>query len=445
MKEQLKTIWKVFRMESSLVFHDSGVLLIFFVAAIVYPILYNFIYYNDVLEETPVAIIDQSGTAASRRYLRKVDATPYVSITDFCTDMDEATKLMKKRKVNGIILIPSNYNEKLIHHEQATISTYSDMSAFLYYKNIVMATNYVMLDEMDEIHLERYEMLGYSGEEAQQFINAVPYEENTLYNPASGFGAFLLPAILIVILHQTIFFGICMVGGTAREENRFNTLLSKEINSRGIIAVVFGKALVYLLIYAVLTAYGLGLIPYIFNMPHIGSYGEMLKLMLPFLLATIFFSLTFGTIIKRRESGLILFLFFSLILLFLSGFSWPESNISNFWRLVSYLFPSTFGIQGYIKINSAGALVSEIPRDYLGLWAQTGFYFLTACVAYRFSQIHGHKINAIKQKIHKVRAKTIANRFGIDEKELLDEGDYAPDEVNNTDNSETTDNTEKAD
>jgi len=73
---------------------------------------------------------------------------------------------------------------------------------------------------------------------------------------------------------------------------------------------------------------------------------------------------------------MILLLFFSLILLFLSGISWPQSSINGFWKVFSWLFPATFGIQAYFKINTMGASIHEIGFEQIGLWVQTTVYFI---------------------------------------------------------------------
>jgi len=49
--------------------------------------------------------------------------------------------------------------------------------------------------------------------------------------------------------------------------------------------------------------------------------------MIPFLIATIFFSMSISIFVKNRETGLITFLFCTLILLFLAGFSWPRASM----------------------------------------------------------------------------------------------------------------------
>jgi len=101
------------------------------------------------------------------------------------------------------------------------------------------------------------------------------------------------------------------------------------------------------------------------------------------LLDVIFFAMTLSVLILRRETCIIVFVFSSLILLFLSGISWPKEAMPRFWRLLSYVFPSTFGVNGFVKINNMGASLAEIKNEMIWLMGQTAFYFGTTLLVYR--------------------------------------------------------------
>ena len=105
--------WGVFTNELRRIFRDPGVLVIFFVGTLAYPILYNFIYWKDNVENVPVAVVDMSGSQESRAFLHKWNATPDITITHYCTSMEEAEQLMRAQKVHGIIYFPSDFAECL--------------------------------------------------------------------------------------------------------------------------------------------------------------------------------------------------------------------------------------------------------------------------------------------------------------------------------------------
>jgi len=380
----IKDILSIYRNEFKVVFSDRGVVIIFIVASLVYPMLYCGLYKNETLVNTPIAVVDKSGSVNSRTLLRHIDASPDVEIAARFTSMEEARKAFDQRKVHGIVFIPAEFNKKLSSNQQATVSIYCDMSSFLYYRALMQASNYSVLDMGKKIQTERLNAQGITGESASMVSEPVPFEGNGLFNGGMGFASFLMPAILILIIHQTLFFGISMLSGTSREENRFHELVSSKLHRGGTFRVIIAKAACYLSIYLVFSFYILEVIPHVFNLPHIGAAIDILKLMIPFLLATIFFSMTISVFFPNRETGMILFLFFSLILLFLSGVSWPQSNINGFWKTFSWIFPAIHGIQAYIKINTMGAGIQQIRFEYVSLWIQTALYFSTTCLTYRW-------------------------------------------------------------
>lgn len=382
----VEDVWYVFARELSNIFHDKGVVIIFFVAGLVYPVLYPLVYDKEILVDMPIAVVDDCGSPHTRDYIRKLDATREVRVAYQCLSMQEAEQLYHERKIHGIVYFPSDFDRQIqTLRSQAYVSVYSDMSSFLYYKNMQIACNFVMLDEHRQIQQHRYELMGYTRDMAVFLTQPINYEDTFLYNIGGGFASFLLPAILIIILHQTMFFGIGMLAGTAREKNGELFYLEGRKKDKSVLRLILGRAAAYFIVYFAHAAYTLLLVPRIFQLPHIGNPQDVMKLMVPFLLATAFFSMTISVFVRERETGLVTMVFFTVILLFLAGFSWPGSNIPAFWAYFAKLFPSTFGINAYIHINSCGATLRETSYEYIALWIQTGAYFLTACLSYWFT------------------------------------------------------------
>ena len=335
---------------------------------------------NETLRDVPTAVVDNSRTSLSRDYLRRVDATSEVQIVSYCADMEEAKLALRDRKAYGIIYIPASFSEDIAEGRQTQVSLYCDMSGLLYYKSLLLSNTEVSLDMNAEIKIAR---AGNTTERQDELtVYPIEYKDVALYNPTNGFAAFLIPAVLMLIIQQTLLLGIGLSAGTAREHNRFRN---------GTLRIVFGKGLSYLMVYALVSVYILVVVPRLFSLNQIALPGELTLFCLPYLLACIFFSMTASIAIRNRETCMLLFVFTSVPLLFLSGISWPGSAIPPFWKYFSYLFPSTFGINGYVRINSMGATLNEVAFEYQALWIQTGVYFVTTCLVYRWQILMSRK------------------------------------------------------
>ena len=370
MSEYKYQIVKSFVSELQRIFRDPGVMVIFIVATLVYPLIYKALYWNEQICDVPVAVVDLSNSPESRTFLHRWNASPDIRLTYSCTSMAEAEQLLREQKVHGIIYFPHDFARQLADPlGKAHISLYCDMSSFLYMKAIYLSCNQVMLESMRNIQIDRYEQMGMDKEFAWALVQDAPYTETALFTPTGGYGSFLIPAVLVLILHQTLLFGICMLGGTAREENEESYSFSSLI----------GRAGACFLIYYGLAAILLGFFPRLFDIPHIGSIGDILLLIAPYLLAVIFFSLCVSVFIRNRESGLVLLISTSLIFLFMAGISWPKEMIPSAWRYLSYFIPYTWGAHAFIHINSMGATLAQTSMEYTALWILAGGYMLLAC------------------------------------------------------------------
>ena len=346
-KEGLLDTFYIWKDELRNVFKDAGVMIFFFLVPFVYPLLYSFIYNNEVVHEAKMVVVDQSDSYLSREFTRRVNATPDVEVVGVCPDMAEAKNMGKELRMHN---------------------------------------NPSSTDKMDQIT-----------------VDPIPYESVALFNSQNGFASFLVPAILILVLQQTLILGIGMLGGTAREKNRFHSLVPICRHFNGTLRIVFGKSLTYLLLYVVVCIWVLAIVPKLFSLPQVGEPLTILLFLLPYLFACIFMSMTLSGFMTSRESPMLVFVFTSVILLFISGVSWPEAAIPSFWKVVGYLFPSTPGIQGFIRINTAGASLHEVAHEYRVLWIQAGVYFILSCIIYRYQIIRSRKMIIKQYRYMKMR------------------------------------------
>lgn len=172
-----------------------------------------------------------------------------------------------------------------------------------------------------------------------------------------------------------------MLTGTMREENRSFAVLPDRFRGRGISRTVLGRGAAYWLIYMAIGTYVAAIVPRLFGLPQNCSFGSIFVLLLFYVSACVVFSFTFSSIIRRRETVFVLFLFMSPVCLFLTGFSWPVSSFPTFWKLFSYIFPSTFASQAFINMNTAGASLSMAAPQIVALTIQIAVYYLLSCIA----------------------------------------------------------------
>ncbi len=389
-KQGLSDMCRIWFQELRSVFRDEGVLLFFILLPLGYPLLYSWIYNNEVVRQVPVAIVDLSHSAESRQFIRMTDASSGVRAAYFCNSLDEARTIVGHQQAHGIIYFPSDFATRLNRHEQAHVGVYCDMSLMLTYKAILQTTQAVAMQIGSDIQVSQSTAV--TARDEKLTTHPLEVEEVPIFNATGGYGNAILPGVLILILQQSLLLGIGLAAGTAREKNLYEDLVPTSRHHNGIFRIVLGKSLCYFMIYAVMGAYITLCVPRFFHFTAMAQAGPLLALMVPYLLACIFFGMMLSCLVRYRENVMLLVVFTSVPMLFMTGISWPLSNMPGVWQGVAWLFPSTFGIRGFLTINSMGGTLADIQTDYMALWVQVAVYFLVTCLVYRFqiNQTHRH-------------------------------------------------------
>ena len=382
---QLNDILRIAVYECRSILRSLPILVVLGGGIFMYGILYNYMYSPNVLREVPVVVVDESQTPLSRHYIRLLDATPQVRVQGIITNMSEARKRMKETEAAGILSLPSDFDAKVGQGEEAVFVSFNNTMAFLSYAAIKEASSGAMLSLDDSVRPGQVVFL--EPNVVQPVVNTPSIEVQgfALYNESGGYATYLIPSVLMVIIFQTMLMVISMRCGKENEQ-RMRPLMwiSHHESSWGMaMNIVLGKSVVYVGFYALFSVFLLGLLPLLYDLPHLASPILLIQLLTPYLFATAFFGLSCSVFFKDSDAPLLLIAFFSVGLLFLSGISWPLELMPWPWRLLHCLIPAPVGVLAFVKVNSMGADWGDISREMMLLWGQCVGYFVLACWVYR--------------------------------------------------------------
>ncbi|MEG2613905.1 MAG: ABC transporter permease, partial [Alistipes sp.] len=345
----------VVRNEFRTVFTDAGAVLILVFALLIYSTLYSLAYGTQVLRNVPIGVVDECQSATSRELVRTFNAGPNTYVAYAPTNMEQAKTLFFDREIYGVVYIPSDYEQKLLSGSQANVAIYVDASYFLMYRQVFqeLVTSIGQTGAM--VEFQRLIAKGANIPQATATAQPVIYESHNLFNPYLGYGSFVMPAIIIVIIQQTLLIGLGMVGGTWREFGLYRKLCPANRKRMSSLPIVAGKTLVYAAVYALTTFYVLNIHYRLFHYPMNGSDATVVAFMIPYLLACITMGIAISTLFRRRESSLLLLLWTSIPILMLSGVSYPREAIPDWLYTFGQIFPSSHGVDAFIRIRSMGA------------------------------------------------------------------------------------------
>ena len=376
-------LFKVWRREFYIVTSDVGAMVFFFALPLLYPLVYTLIYNPEIIEEIPFAVVDNSRTPESRELVRMIDATQSMKSIGYASSLEEARQWHAEKVCYGIIVIPEDYSRKIARGEQAVVPFYSDMSLLMRYREYLSTLTDIQLTTGTQIRQEQIDAAGLDTQSLP--TNSVETQSTFLGNPQQGFASFVMPGILILILQQSLILGVTMLGGTARERRRLNNDRDPLAVNASPTATLIGKSLCYVVIYLPLLIYVLHIVPWIFDLPMAEHSFDALLFVLPMLFASVFMGMSLQALVKERETSMLVVVFTSVVFLFLSGLTWPRYAMHYPWNTLSQLIPATWGIEGFVSINSNGATLALNASSYIMLWMLSVTYFMSALL-FNFTQ-----------------------------------------------------------
>ena len=364
--------------ELLLVFRDQGVVIFFLVLNALYPVLYALIYNPEVVRNEAVVVVDDNRTAMSRDLVRRMDATQEVAIVGYAANMQEAQQAMHSKECYGILYVPRDFAQSIGRGQQGHVSLYCDMSVMMRYKAMFTAlTNVTQAMGNERLAATVEPVINMSG-------SIIESRQVPVGNPAMGIASAVLLFILPLVLQQSMILGIAMLHGGSIERRRRNGGRDPMAIEASVGATVIGKTMSHLIVYVIPVIYVLHYVPLMFGFPQYGNFLHIACMALPFLIGVSLMGQTLQAFVNERESVFLLFVFSSVVFVFLTGASWPRYLMSPLWYVVGDCVPATWMSNGYVLMQSNGATLYQVSHHYWMMWLQVPVMFILAYLVERF-------------------------------------------------------------
>ena len=375
----MRTFVRAIADEARLVFLDAGVLIITVLAVIVYAFFYPLPYLNQVMKDVPIAVVDQDHSALGRRLVRMADGHQSIRVAAEATSVSEAEALVREGAVAGVLVVPRGFESDVLEGRQARVTGQIDAAYLLTYNTVLGGLMESVGTLSAGVEVTRLRASGRSRDAAMRGRRPIGLDLQPLFNATSGYATYVVPAVLVLILQQTLLIGVGMAGGARRE--RAAPRSSRADGPWSTALQVAGRAVPYLLLYSAHAAYYFVFVPRFYGYYVPGSFGAAALLTVPFLLATVFLGFALRALFSRRETAMQVVLFTSLPLVFLAGFAWPVEALPEWLRAAAALVPSTSAIPAYLRLTRMGAGLADVTRESAALWALAAMYLPAACAA----------------------------------------------------------------
>lgn len=339
-------------------------------------------YNTNVYREAPIAVVDMSQSDVSRHFIDYIDATQQVDVVMKTQDFHEAKQKLIGKDIVGFLYIPSDLRYNIIRGEQTECTIYGSTLSFLDYLNISEAVNFASLKINSELLPEMIKSLNMIDVLFLANDKAVNIVSEPLYNSTEGYGTYLIPPVMVIIIFQTMMITMAMRIGGETVNKTTRPIINKSYK------IVLGKAITNVMIYIVFSVFFLGLLPLIFHLPHLGNFWDIAIMMIPYLFASAFFCMCLKPFFTDADMPLFLIVFMSVPLVFLTGISYPLELMPWHWKIFHYLIPVAPATMAFVKIDCMGGDLSNASPEMITLWIQCVVYFVIATLIWRHKKVN---------------------------------------------------------
>ena len=371
---------EVLSAEAKLIFSDVAIVLTIIGGVLLYAFLYPQPYSSQSVSGLSVSFVDLDKSKVSREIAFKLNATPQINITRHDMSERDAKEALLEGEIKAIIVIPPHFSKDLTLNLSPVVAVGADSSYFLIYGAVLEGAMKSVLTQSAGIKVGKILI---AGTPMARAVNAyTPYSLQTinLFNKDNSYTQYVIPAVYIIILQQTLLIGLGILGGGINE--RLGRRERGHYDKAPIWMMMSSRFIIFGMLFFVHMLFYFGFSFSFFEVTHIAKIADILNFSLAFITASIFFGIVLGTLFNSREIATPVILFSSLPLVFSVGFIWPLEAMPVFIKDMSLLIPSTPAMQGFLELNQMGADFSGILPQFTILWIQAliygilGYYFI---------------------------------------------------------------------
>lgn len=379
----------IFILELKSIMLDRSILLTMFGGIIAYSIIYPLPYTEQVSRDIEIVVIDHDRSSLSRELIRMVNASPDIKIIGQVDSVAAAEDMIKHKAVRGLLVIPEHFRRDVLMEKPVTLSLGGDASYFMTYSTITSGILKAGGTLSAKIKVGRLTVDKENMLLAEQQWRPASLNIQAVFNPVNSYLDYVVPAVLILILQQTLLIVSGIQCGGQNEKARCTG--KGYWTTTPPLMLLLMRSVIFLVLYIGFSLYYFGFALDFYDINRLASCTDILAILVPFIFAVLFLGLALGQLYSQAETATQVVLFSSMPLLFSSGFIWPIAEIPGWIVSMSQVFPSAPAIQGFLQLNQMGADFSLVAHFQTQLVWQACAYAAIALLLMHYKQ-YEHKV-----------------------------------------------------
>ncbi len=341
------------------IFRDKRTLIILFGIPIVQVLLFGFALKNE-MRDVPIAILDQSKDEYSRQLIHKIISSEYFVLQENLDSEKGIEEAFRKGKIKELIVIESNFAEKLEKENRAVVQLILDASN---------------PNEASVISSYTTAILNSFEREINPSFAGVPMiipETQMRFNPELRSVFMFVPGVITIIL---MLVSAMMTSISIAREKELGTMEVLLVSPVKPIQIILGKVFPYVIMSFISAIIILLMAFTVFEMPIVGNLVLLLAESLLFIVMALALGIFISTVANSQQTAMLLSMFALLLpSILLSGFIFPIKNMPVILQYVSQIMPPKWFVIIIKNIMIRGNDFGSIWKETLIIFGFTVFF-----------------------------------------------------------------------
>ncbi|WP_338803936.1 ABC transporter permease [Xenorhabdus griffiniae] len=324
----------------------------------------SLVYIRPSVWDLPIAVIDNDHSHASRMLIRNINAMPKVAPKIY-NNLDNARRDMLERTIFAIIIVPVDFEKRLLNGQNVTVPVYGDATNRLangqIQHDLALAYQQLLAEYNGKLLLQS----GFSIEQVKTLLQPIRSETIGLFNPGVSYAAIIFPGLLVMLLQHSLLVACVRVSITLRETPKGNPPLP----------VYLGTLSALIPIWLFLSVIFFILWPWILGYRQDAPIYLVLLLTFPFLLAVLGLGKLVTECLRSVEMIYLTLAFITTPIFYISGTIWPLQAMPEWVRIISSALPSTWATKAIAGVNQMELPLHSVYKD-IGMMLLLGVMYM---------------------------------------------------------------------
>ena len=207
------------------------------------------IFYDGVLENMPIVVVDKEKSQLSKGLIRKIDATKTLSVAYKLDSLKDASALVQDTKAYALVIIPRHFTKDTLTHKQPKVTAMVNTQYILVGKIITSTLNSAVATSAGELEFVNNLVHYKETHLSKDALSPIKMQITPFFNTYQNYFLFLVSALLpsiwqiFIVIVTIVSFGELVKSQKDKEYFRNHTF-----------AKIVGKMLPYTLFYMLLGA-----------------------------------------------------------------------------------------------------------------------------------------------------------------------------------------------